>query len=390
MILFAGHILLFAQNRSINFEHGTWAEVVAKATKANKPIFVDAYTTWCGPCKWLAKNVFTNDSVADYFNTTYVSAKIDMEKGEGIELAKKWNISAYPTLLYFNSAGELIHRTCGADMSANGASAFLNQGKDAIDPGKQFGAKQKKYEAGTTDPEFLSDYVFSLASACLPTDDAMKKYFTTQDDKSLTERRNWKIIYWMVKDIYSREFKYLVSHAEDFSKLYTKDSVNRKIEDTYGDALLKLAYADDKTAEYEALKKEIQGNASVNGEKIILDAELAYYKKKKDWVNYGKTADLFVDKYLMNDAYRLNDIAWAFYEHIEDKVLLEKATRWAKHSMDLQPDYAVMDTYAALLYKTGKKQEAKVAAEKAIEQGKKENADYKGTEDLLKKISEMK
>ena len=49
-----------------------------------------------------------------------------------------------------------------------------------------------------------------------------------------------------------------------------------------------------------------------------------------------------------------------------------------------------MDTYAALLYKIGKKKEAKEAAEKAIEQGKKENADYKETEDLLKKINEMK
>src|SRR5204863_7468950 len=102
------------------------------------------------------------------------------------------------------------------------------------------------------------------------------------------------------------------SHVEDFSKLYTKDSVTGKIEDTYKSALLTLASTDNKTAEYEALKKEIKANTSINSEKIILEAELTYYKKKKDWVSYGKTADTYVDKYISNDAYQLNDIAWAF------------------------------------------------------------------------------
>jgi len=381
---------LFSQNRSINFENSTWAEVVAKATKENKPIFVDAYTTWCGPCKWLSKNVFTNDTVADYFNANFICAKIDMEKGEGIELAKKWKVNAYPTLLYFDLNGEPIHRTCGADMSPNGSKTFLSDGKDAINPEKQFITKQKKYETGNNDPDFLADYVFSLGKVCLPKEEALKKYFATQDEKSLTEKRNWKMIYYEVSDINSREFKYLISHAEDFSKLYTKDSVTSKIETTYNRALLNLAYADDKTTEYEALKKEIKANASINSEKIILGAELSYNKKKKNWTNYCKTADAYVEKYIFNDANMLNDVAWTFYENIDDKALLVKAARWAKRSVELQPDYASMDTYAALLYKIGKKKEAKEAAEKAIEQGKKENQDYKSTEDLLKKINEMK
>ena len=141
--LFTG-FFSFSQNRSITFEHGSWAEIIAKATKENKSVFVDAYTTWCGPCKWLAKNVFTNDTVADFFNTNFICAKIDMEKDEGIELAKKWKVQAYPTLLYFDSKGEPIHRACGAEISASGAKVFLNQGKDALNPEKQFIAKQKK------------------------------------------------------------------------------------------------------------------------------------------------------------------------------------------------------------------------------------------------------
>jgi uncharacterized protein YyaL (SSP411 family) len=59
-----------------------------KAKKENKLIFVDAYASWCGPCKLMVKNIFPLKTVGDYYNSHFINAKIDMEKGEGIELAK--------------------------------------------------------------------------------------------------------------------------------------------------------------------------------------------------------------------------------------------------------------------------------------------------------------
>ncbi|MEW6468629.1 MAG: thioredoxin family protein [Bacteroidota bacterium] len=378
-----------AQNRSISFEQGSWKEILAKAAQANKPIFVDAYTTWCGPCKWLAKHVFTNDSAADFFNANFINVKIDMEKGEGLALAQQWQVSAYPTLLYFDSKGQMIHRACGADISASGVKSFLAQGKEALDPQKQFAALKKKYDAGSKDPEFLAHYLFSLDNVCLPAGEALTAYFATQEEASLTSPRNWKIIYYHVNDIASREFRYLVSHAEDFAKLYTRDSVDNKISYTYSDALTSLARDESKSAEYEALKKELKLNNVANSDQIILDAELVRFAKKKDWKNYSLTAEAY-SKYVNDNANMLNSIAWTFYEHVDDKGMLEKALQWSARSLELNTNYAYMDTYAALLYKLGKKTEAKAAAEKAIELGKKEGTDYSGTEDLLKQINALK
>lgn len=57
-----------AQNRNINFEQTKeWKKIVKKAKKEKKLIFVDCYTSWCGPCKMLARDVFTKDEVADFF-----------------------------------------------------------------------------------------------------------------------------------------------------------------------------------------------------------------------------------------------------------------------------------------------------------------------------------
>src|ERR1700743_1756251 len=81
-----------AQNRSIQFQQGTWQQIKDKAAAQNKLIFMDCYTTWCGPCKWMADNVFTNDTVADYFNQHFICATFDMEKGEGKTLQKNYNV----------------------------------------------------------------------------------------------------------------------------------------------------------------------------------------------------------------------------------------------------------------------------------------------------------
>ncbi len=88
-----------AQNRSISFEQTKeWKKVLKKAKKEKKLIFVDCYTSWCGPCKMLANKVFTQDAVADFFNATFVNAKYDMEKdADGVLLKEKFGVKAFPT-----------------------------------------------------------------------------------------------------------------------------------------------------------------------------------------------------------------------------------------------------------------------------------------------------
>lgn len=106
----------FAQTGGVNWEHGTLQEALNKA-KANKKgpnlVFLDCFTTWCGPCKNMANNVFPTKEAGDYFNKNFVNIKIDMEKGEGIELAKKYGVAAYPTFLILNSDGSEVGRVVG-------------------------------------------------------------------------------------------------------------------------------------------------------------------------------------------------------------------------------------------------------------------------------------
>jgi thiol:disulfide interchange protein len=112
----------------IAFFQGTWAEVLDESKETNKPIFVDAYAVWCGPCRWMAANVFTNAEVAEYYNTHFINYKFDMEKGEGPAFARKYTVMAYPTLYYLNHDGSVIQKVIGAQNAAQ----FLATGKGVV------------------------------------------------------------------------------------------------------------------------------------------------------------------------------------------------------------------------------------------------------------------
>jgi thioredoxin 1 len=114
--------------KGIVFIENSWMEALHQAQLKNKYIFVDCYATWCGPCALLRNNTFTNSKAADFYNQNFINISIDMEKGDGPALAQQWGITAYPTLLVFDSNGKPVFGTMGY----MGAKDLIKFGKQAL------------------------------------------------------------------------------------------------------------------------------------------------------------------------------------------------------------------------------------------------------------------
>jgi thioredoxin 1 len=99
--------------KGIQFTEGDWATIVKKAKAENKIIFLDAYASWCGPCKLLQKNVFTRPDVGDIFNKNFINVKVDMERGEGPQLSRMFPLEAYPTLFFIEPSGKIVKKVIG-------------------------------------------------------------------------------------------------------------------------------------------------------------------------------------------------------------------------------------------------------------------------------------
>ncbi len=200
--------LAFGQN--IDFAHKNWDKIKAKAVKENKIIFVDAYTTWCGPCKWMSANVFTDKTVADFYNENFVNAKLDMEAGEGLDFAKEYKVVAYPTLLFIDGEGKIVHKRLGAMP----ADAFVELGREALDPERRIGTLMAEYEAGNRDPEFLQKYVTRMISAGMDPMDAAEIYFSGLSSEQLVTRQNFELIRMLRPSMDSEYFAKVADNRE--------------------------------------------------------------------------------------------------------------------------------------------------------------------------------
>jgi len=123
------HAPAIAKNPAhIVFIENSWDEALKQAALQKKYIFVDAYATWCGPCKMLKAQTFTDDKAAAFYNSNFVNVAIDMEKGRGPELARQWQLRAYPTLIIFDSKGKPVLGTVGFI----NASELIRFGREAL------------------------------------------------------------------------------------------------------------------------------------------------------------------------------------------------------------------------------------------------------------------
>jgi thioredoxin-related protein len=100
--------------QGVQFFKGNFKAAKTEAHSTGKYIFLDAYTEWCGPCKTMSKRVFTNQEVGRFYNSNFINLKVDMEKGEGLFLGRKFGVTAYPTLIYLDQNGRLIKKIEGA------------------------------------------------------------------------------------------------------------------------------------------------------------------------------------------------------------------------------------------------------------------------------------
>ena len=138
-----------------NFRDITYKEALAAAKAEKKLVFIDFYTSWCGPCKMMMKNIFPLKEVGNYLNSKFVCIKIDAEKGEGPELAKRYQVKAYPTFVAINPAEEILMTKVGGSGSGSG---FIGSIDRLIDPDKTPERMKQRYESGERTADLISAY----------------------------------------------------------------------------------------------------------------------------------------------------------------------------------------------------------------------------------------
>jgi thiol:disulfide interchange protein len=87
--------------------------VLAEARKSGKPVFLEFYATWCGPCKLMERNVFSQPEVINQLNQDFISFHVDVDAVKGKPIAQRYGIRGMPTVVFTDTRGEEIGRALG-------------------------------------------------------------------------------------------------------------------------------------------------------------------------------------------------------------------------------------------------------------------------------------
>lgn len=375
LLLLVSSPFMFLSAQAVQFHHGDWASALARADQEQKLIFLDAYTTWCGPCKLMDKQTFTDSAVGAYFNAHFINVKMNMEQGEGIGLARQFSVQAYPTLLFVDASGHVVHRVAGF----HNADAFLQLGQAARDPERRLQGWDARYRDGDRQPDFLFEYAYrryySMDGTHHP---VVMDYLATQEDWTTT--KNTEFLFEFAEFVDDTIFRYLIRHREAFEDHFGKMPVVRKIEEVLD--MANFLHAPDWNAT-GAMLADIYPNET--GQRLMA-LKMNYYQQSDDTPAYVRTATAYFREYAADDADALNDAAWTFYERVDDPVALKEAIRWAQKAVKLDDNYHNNDTLAALYAKTGQKAKAKKTALHAIELARAQGLDDSPTRELLEQL----
>ncbi|MDR1274096.1 MAG: thioredoxin family protein [Odoribacteraceae bacterium] len=245
-----------AASVGVYWEHLSLEEALKAAKKSNKYIFVDCYTTWCGPCKYMADNIFTRADVGEFFNERFINVKFDMESGEGPEMAKRYHVSAYPTFLILHPDGTVRHKIVG------GSDEIIQEAREGLDDQHATSILDKKFDDGNRDKEFLTSYLRSLISL---NETERAREVNAELNSLLGDAEKTSADYWFLyeddgfSDAKSESFNYLLAHKKEFDRSIGKEIVDKKITSTYMGKLYSLFLdpGQSSPAELDQMKRKL-------------------------------------------------------------------------------------------------------------------------------------
>ena len=391
-IILIAPLSLSAQNQGVAFsKFSSWEELLHQAREENKYIFIDCYATWCGPCKLMDKNVYSNDSLGAFVNARFISIKIQMDSTTkksdesanwrkiAKDLEKNYSIYDYPTFLFCSPDGAVVHEGIGY----KDVNKFCDLANAATTPRFQYFTMLQKYKNGDLsypDMPILANnsrslYKDSVANTVAA--DYIDHFLNNLSDDSLWIQDNITFINLFQKQVRQKSFlfkRYFQARQNIDSLMkdprYSDRLINSVIYEGIVAPAIALSLETHSEPRWAKLKKTINREyAAEYAEKNIILGKVSFYKSAKEWQKYAKYLVVRFKKagiinYPPNSGTfsTLNNLAFEVFTYSSKRGELKMALAWVNRALSMgqssHPSPFALDTKANLLYKLGKSKEA--------------------------------
>ncbi|WP_460977755.1 thioredoxin family protein [Spirosoma knui] len=394
-------IVLFSTSvwaQGIKFFEGKWEDALALAKAENKLIYVDIYTTWCGPCRMMAQQVFPDRKAGKVFNGYFINYKVDAEKGEGVKLAASYGVRAYPTGLFINADAQLVHSFIGFKETGS----FLEEGHDAFrrsGPGTILAEYEKAIKAGNRHPDVVRSFLKIRRRYGQDNTAYLEDYLKTLPTDSLKTPVTLKLVLESINSLDGKAVDVLLANRQD-------PRVPNRLITLYDDELAE-ATAERSKERLNRLAERIQSiEGPEQGTVTVTNYRMRYYQAMKQWQQFAEQAETYARQHLLpkltpeakektpdqfRDSYaQLCDLGWYFYHELKDEARLKTMLTWMQTAEQLAETPRGTGVCACLLYRTGDREQAVQLQNKAIALAQKAGDDVNSYLETLKRMEKGK
>ncbi len=275
-------ISLGSNAQGIEFFKGTFEEAKLEATKQNKPLFVDVYASWCGPCKMLSKLVFTKKEVGDYFNKSFINFKLQTdEKGtNNKDIASKYDVVSYPTLMWLDGNGKVMHISTGYKT----VNALIAEAHIVFDKDKRIGSAVTKWNKGDRSLHNAINYFKINKNSKYE----FEEFFNNLSEKEKLDNSVFKLLIKLRNKLKTdgEAFKFIVKNREK----YITSTNSYELKMVIDRPILNELIENQGTNDLESTIKKYKDLEYSQLDYFVKKAELKYYIKKSDFAAFRKSA----------------------------------------------------------------------------------------------------
>ncbi|MFW5820780.1 MAG: thioredoxin family protein [Bacteroidota bacterium] len=275
-----------------------WNAAMEDARTGDKLVFLDIYATWCGPCKYLENNVYTDKALGEYYNENYINLKMDGESPFGAKMAHEYALTAYPTMYFLQPDEQIITMLVGV----REANPLNSLGKTISENAERLIYYEENFNQGNLNANELKNYQQLLVKI---EQTELANEVANRIIPSLTE-----------EDILSPDFKNVVinSSTDMDGKVFSVVSENRdKLSETWSAQEIDQLYSNIFNA---TLSKAISGKNEELLERIIDEFLPVYMGENSEQLSQGKFAT--------RKLYFANTLNWETFEELVNKEFEEK------------------------------------------------------------------
>jgi thiol-disulfide isomerase/thioredoxin len=371
-------------SQGIEFFHGKWQEALAKAKAEDKILFVDSYAEWCGPCKSMAKNVFTDSKVGEFFNSNFINLKLDMEKEDGVSFGHKYPVSAYPTLFFLSGEGKVVKTVKGGQR----VDGLLALAKEALKNNDQSGKFEELYNQGDRSFDLVYKYVKALNAAGKPSLKISNDYLNSKPN--ITQDQKLTFYAEAAVDADSKLFDVLVDEKDAIITLIGQKEYNDKCQAALNVGLNKAIEFEVEPMLNKLSEKAISTLGKKEGEKWSLKAAMAFYKafNNKDmyasaYKNYAKRSaeESEVLKFIYKDILK---------NFKTEKSMISDAAIFAEKAYEIAPTTEILADMINLLIENKEYKQAEKILKAELEKAEKAKQDVSFYKTLLEYVISKK